>query len=555
MQPLLRTLQDHDLGHLRILAEVWGFDPPAGPSPQAARTLAKAMLEPATLGEMIESLPQDARQTLQALQAAGGRMPLADLTRRFGPLREVGAARRDREKVWRQPASPLETLWYRGLLARAFADSPAGPCEFGFIPNDILEQVKPESAPPNAPLGRPSPEPPLTIPADDSAVDDAVTLLAALRRRPSRDLEPSDAWLLPFTRHLRRAESARLLVALLRELGIVQGPPLRPQAREVHELLDLPGTAIRARLIHAWSGSTGWNDLAHAPGLQTAGGSWPNDPVAARRLMAQWLGDVPRGTWWDLDAFVTQARERNPGFQRPGGDFDSWYLREASTGQFLRGFEHWEAIEGQLLRFVVTGPLHWLGAVELGVEPQAHRVIAFRTTAAFDVLTGGVAPTADEAPLSVASLFPDGRVVVPRTANKAHRYQVARWAAWGALSLEGYAYRITPRAIEAAGKQGLRAGQVLAILKAACASPVPEPLDRAIERAAARGTEARVQSLRVLRVSSPRLLEELRRRRATARFLGESLGRDTVALRSEDWQALCDAAARLGLLIEPPGEG
>ncbi len=144
MQPLLRTLQDHDFGHLRILAEVWGFDPPAGPSPQAARTLAKAMLEPSTLGEMIESLSQDARQTLQALQAAGGRMPLADLTRRYGPLREVGAARRDREKVWRQPASPLETLWYRGLLARAFADLPAGPCEFGFIPNDILDQIRPE---------------------------------------------------------------------------------------------------------------------------------------------------------------------------------------------------------------------------------------------------------------------------------------------------------------------------------------------------------------------------------------------------------------------------
>jgi hypothetical protein len=555
MQPLLRTLQDHDLGHLRILAEAWGFDPPAGLAAQAARTLARAMLDPATLGEMIESLPPDARQTLEALQSSGGRMPLADLTRRFGPLREVGAARRDREKVWRQPASPLETLWYRGLLARAFADSPTGPCEFGFIPNDILEQVKPETAPPNAPLGRPSAEPSGTILADDSVVDDTVTLLAALRRRPARDLEPSDAWLRPFTRHLRRADSARLLVALLRELGVVQGPPLRPQAREVHDLLDLPGTAIQARLIHAWSGSTGWNDLAHVPGLQIAGGSWPNDPVTARRLIVRWLGDVPRGQWWDLEGLVAQAHERHPGFQRPGGDFDSWYLQEASTGQFLRGFEHWEAVEGRLLRFVVSGPLHWLGAVELGIESQDRGTIAFRTTAAFDVLTGGVTPTADDSPQVATELFPDGNVMVPRTAAKAIRYQIARWAAWGRLSQEGYAYRITPRAIEAAGKQGLRAAQVLAILKAACASPIPEPLERAIERAAARGAEVQVHTLKVLRVSSPRLLEELRRRRTTSRFLGESLGRDTVALRSEDWQALCDAAARLGLLIEPPPAG
>jgi hypothetical protein len=144
---------------------------------------------------------------------------------------------------------------------------------------------------------------------------------------------------------------------------------------------------------------------------------------------------------------------------------------------------------------------------------------------------------------------------VHRTVAWANRYQIARWAAWDTLEANGYVYRITPRALEAAGKQGLQAGQVLAILKAACSASVPDPLVRAIERAAARGTEARLQSLVVLRVSSPHLLDELRRRRATARYLGESLGRDAVTLRSDDWQALCDAAARLGLLIEPPEDG
>ncbi len=552
MQPLLRTLQDHDLGHLRILAEAWGFDPPAGSAPQAARMLAAAMIDPATLGEMIESLPQDAQDALQALQAAGGRVPLADLTRRFGPLREVGAGRRDREKIWRHPASPLEPLWYRGLLARAFADSPTGPCEFGFIPSDLLVQLKPGAPTAVTPLGRPASESAVAITTEVSTLDDAVTLLAALRRRPSRDLGPSDIWLRPFTRHLRRAESAPLLVALLRELGIVQGPPLRPQAREVHDLLELPGATIQARLIHAWAESTAWNDLAHVAGLQVSGVSWPNDPLTARRLIVRWLSVVPRGQWWDLDEFVTQVRERHPGFQRPGGDFDSWYLQEATTGEFLRGFEHWEAIEGRLLRFVVTGPLQWLGVVEVGIEPQARRVTAFRTTPLFEVLTGRRSPPAEDESQAAASLYPDGRLLVPRTAGRALRYQVARWAAWGSQLPDGYAYRVTPRAVEAAGKQGLRAGHVLAILKAACAAPVPEPLERAIERAAARGAEARVHAMLVLKVSSPRLLEELRRRRATARFLGETLGRDAVALRSEDWPALCEAAAHLGLLIEPP---
>ncbi len=124
MQPLLRTLQDHDLGHLRIVAELWGLDLSPGSPLEIARALAAAMLQPSALHEVVDGLPADTGQALQALKASGGRMPLADLTRRFGPLREIGAGRRDREKVWRQPTSPLEALWYRGLLA---APSPIHP--------------------------------------------------------------------------------------------------------------------------------------------------------------------------------------------------------------------------------------------------------------------------------------------------------------------------------------------------------------------------------------------------------------------------------------------
>ncbi|MCX6069920.1 MAG: helicase-associated domain-containing protein [Chloroflexi bacterium] len=554
MQPLLRTLQDHDLGHLRIVAELWGLELLAGSSLEAARGLASAMLDPDALHEVVGGLPTEAGQALQALAASGGRMPLADLTRRFGPLREIGAGRRDREKVWRQPASPLEALWYRGLLARAFADSPTGPVEMGFIPTDMLSLLNPEPSA-DAPLGRPAAEPATIIPADDSGPDDAVTLLAALRRRPSRDLEPSATWLQRVTRHLMCPDAADMLIALLRDLGLLQGPPLRLQARELQGFLALPRSEANRRLIRAWADSTTWNDLARVSGLDAAGKNWPNDPAASRQTIIRWMTDVPRATWWDLDAFAAQAREQHPGFQRPAGNFDSWYLRETSTGQFLRGFEHWDAIEGQLLRFVITGPLHWLGAIDLGYGPQAPQPTAFRTNAAFGQLVDGAPHVEAEEPRVAASLYPDGRVVVPRSTDRAHRYQIARWAHWDSRDAEGYGYRITPRALEAAGKQGLRSTQVLAILKAACDASAPDPLAQAIERAAARGTEARLQSMVVLRVTSPRLLDELRRRRATARYLGEALGRDAVTLRSDDWQALCDAAARLGLLIEPPDSG
>ncbi len=424
----------------------------------------------------------------------------------------------------------------------------------GFIPSDVLSLLKPEP-PAAAPLGRPAAEPDSILPGQGSAPDDAVTLLAALRRRPSRDFQPSAAWLQRVTRHLLNPDAAHLLVALLRDLGLLQGPPLRLQAREVQPFLTLPGPEMNRRLLRAWTDSTSWNDLAHVAGLDPAGRDWPNDPLASRQTIIGWLKDLPRATWWELDDYISQVREQHPGFQRPGGDFDSWYLRESSTAQFLRGFEGWDAIEGRLLRYVITGPLHWLGAIDLGAGPGSGEPTAFRTNALFGRLADSAPCAREEERHAEASLHPDGRVVVPRTADRAHRYQIARWATWDSLGEDGYVYRITPRALEAAGKQGLRAGQVIAILNAACTASVPDPLVRAIERAAARGTEAQLRSMVILRVSSPRLLEELRRRRATSRYLGEALGRDTVALRSDDWQALCDAAARLGLLIEPPDHG
>jgi hypothetical protein len=554
MQPLVRTLQDHDLGHLRILAELWGLDPSAGPPPQAARALAAQMLDPATLGEMVASLPAEARQVLEALAASHGRLPLADLTRRFGPLRELGAGRRDREKPWRSPVSPLEVLWYRGLLARAFADTPTGACEFGFVPADVLAQLTPTTPASSEILGAPASPPATWHAALLTSVDDATTLLAALRRRPARDDTPSSAWLSAAQVHLHQPASATLLLALLRQQGVVQSAPLRPIAAAAKSFLELPRCRALHGLVRTWAGCTTWNDLAHIPGVDSGAEGWPNDPQVSRQIVLTWLEALPRGAWWDVEAFVAAVRERHPGFQRPGGDFDSWYLRDTASGAFLRGFEHWDAIEGAYLRHLIGGPLHALGAADIFTDLNSGAPRAFRLTQGFNAVSSDASPSApDEAANTCTLQQPDGHLSVPRLADRAQRYLIARFCSWLGLAPDTYAYRMTPRSLEAAARQGLKATHVLAVLEATTASTVPPALRRAIERAFLRGPEAAIQRSLVLRVENPRLLDELRRHRSTARFLGDPLGPHAVAIRGRgDWEALCAAAARLGLLIEPP---
>ncbi len=531
MRDLLSSLLDHDLGHLRIVAELWGLDLPPGGVRQAAPPLVQAMRDETLLSEVVESLPTPARQALDALLAAGGRLPLSDLSRRFGPLRAMGPGRRDREKPWRDPASPLEALWYRGLIDRAFGQGPHGPLEYAYIPRDLLALLPaPQETLGGAP-GRPAADPPHTRPARTLAVDDATTLLAALRRNPApgRSLPPDRADALqPF---LLQPASLTMLITLLLEGALLQSEPLRPLPQAVRAFLDAPRRASLEHLIQLWVRSRHWNDLQALPHLEAPNG-WPNDPLAGRQAVLDLLRPIPSGTWWDLETFLQAVRDRQPAFQRPAGDFDSWYLRDRRTGLFLRGFEHWDAVEGELLRFFIAGPLHWLGLCDLGaVDPEAPPS-AFRLTPLAPLLFGEQAPqAAQEEPETAGRLSPDGLVLVPRTASRALRYQIARLGAWVGLQGERYAYRLTPGSLQRASQQGLQMAHVRAVLEQVSGAALPPPLEKALARWAEHGIEARLERLMILRVRHPQVLKDLLSRRATARYLGEQLGPTAAIVR------------------------
>ncbi len=552
MQDLFRSLQDRDLGHLRIIAELWGIDLPSAPPVEAARRLVSSMLDPGAAREQFESLPSEARLVLQTLQSHSGRLPLADLTRQFGELREMGPGRRDREKPWRTPVSALETLWYHGWLARAFAETPAGLQEFAFVPHDLAATLPSAAAAAAAPPGMAAPEPARAFPAVMHAADDATTLLAALRRKSAGPLPlppgRSDS-LAPF---LHNPEAAALLLTLLREQGILIGPPIRPSPEATRRFLDVNRAEASRDLLRAWSVSEAWNDLAYTPGLSSPKGKWPNEPRLGREMLLRRVHDVPAAAWWDIGAFVEAVHTREPGFQRPGGDFDSWYLQEESSGQFLKGFETWDRVEGALIRFVLHGPLHWLGAVDLGAPAGEGPPSSFRLTPMAQALWDSRATELPPETQEPASLSSEGRVDVPPSASRAHRYQISRVARWELLDTKGYHFRLTPTSLQAAQEQGLQPHHVLSLLETACGHPADRGLGQAIQRAMTRGPQARLERSLVLRLSSPRILQALRADRACARLLGEPLGPSAVRLAERDWEKLCAVAARLGFLIEPP---
>jgi hypothetical protein len=552
MRTLLNVLQDYDPGQLRIIAELWGIDLPAGPSSETAHALSRAMLDPEEVGERWEALPASARAILDELLLQGGRLALAELLRRHGPLREMGPGRRDRDKPWRDPASPVEVLWYRGWIGRAFADAPAGPQEFAFIPSDLLALLPHPAPQPGEPLGRAADPPSWEQRASTAAVDDATTLLAALRRQGAPSIPLAASREHQLARFLFQPASTDLVLTLMQAEGLLAGSPMQPEPQATRAFLEAPRAECLRRLQQAWANSLRWNDLAHVPSLTVPDDAWPNDPLIARRAILGFLAGVPQGEWWSFKTFIQAIRQTDPGFQRPAGDFDSWYVQEASTRAFLHGIEHWDRVEGALLRYLISAPLHWLGVVDLGNTGDGDEPACFRLTSRSGHLLGHPSRGGEPDRIGAARIQSDGRITAPASVPRPMRYQIARFCVWEGFEQGEYRYRLSPGLAHAAQTQGLQLTHIRSILETASGRPLPDHLARALERAFARGTEARLERIRVLRLSDPRVLRELQDNKVTRRFLGETLGPAAILVHEQDWERLRAAAARLGLLIEPP---
>jgi hypothetical protein len=542
MPDLIQSLQDHDLGHLQIIAELWGIELEAPDVRNARSQLAVKILNPPLVDEMLEALPEGTHQALGDLCENRGRMSWPLFTRRYGIIREIGPGRRDRLQPHRAPVSTAERLWYLALIGRAFFDTPNGPEEFVFIPEDLLGYL--EQSPALEPswlnrpgLGRPAraEERAYTILATDWILDDACTLLAALRLEDPLD-EYDQEWMMP----------AQALTDLLRVAGLLDGSG-GPNPEATRAFLEAERAVALANLVKVWLVSAEYNELRLMPDLQVEG-EWENDTLRARQAVLGFLEDIPTGVWWSLTSFIAAIREAHPDFQRPAGDYDSWYIRSRQTGAYVRGFENWDKVDGALVRYLITGPLHWLGLVDLAAPEEGKSVTGFRYSAWAADLLAGQPPDGLPKETKTVHIRSDGQLGIPKLAPRSARYQIARFCAWEGERGGMYRYRLTPKSLARARQQGLRIGQLLALLSR-YAESVPPNIPKALDWWDEKGGAARIQQVAILRVASPELLKTLRLSRA-ARFLGDPLGPTSIIVKEGAGEKVLAILVEMGYLGE-----
>jgi hypothetical protein len=550
MPGLDQSLQSHDLGYLRIVAEFWGLELGASDRRAAVENLSSVMLNQQTADELVETLPAVAQQGLEELLAHNGRIPWPRFAKKFGEVREMGPGRRDRERPYLQPVSPTEMLWYRGLIARAFFEGPDGPEEYAYIPDDLLPFLPLSHRIKINAIGRraSTKEHAHPILAHDRILDDACTMLAALRMDRTihsiaplafyKDLGTSPATLYPL--------SPEFVLSLLKAGSLLDSDGL-PEPEPTRAFLEASRGEALAKIAQAWLESTSLNELHLIPGLKCEG-EWENDAWQTRRRLLNLLSGVPGHTWWSLGSFVGEVRDHYPDFQRPAGDYDSWFIRDEQSGEYLRGFEHWDDVDGALIRYMVTGPLHWLGFLDLAAADEGEKVAAFRFSGWSAALLRGSPPEGLQVEEERMTVRSDARLHVPRLVPRAARYQIARFAVWEGFENDVYRYRMTPASLEIARDQGLRVKHLQALLHRH-AYAIPPSLTKALERWEDKGTEARLEHVLVLRLRSPEILSELRSSRA-ARFLGDPLGPTVISIKPGAWEKVLSILAEMGYLAE-----
>jgi hypothetical protein len=465
-------------------------------------------------------------------------MSWSRFTRNFGTLREVGPGKRDREKPFLDPVSPTEALWYRGLIGRDFLRRAGDLQECAYIPDDLLEllpSVLPSGPLPPGRVASPG-ETAHIMRVSDRILDHTCTLLAALRLEDPRRSPIVASWQPPFA----------MVHALLGAMKLITSSE-QPVSEDARPFLEMPRGAALAWLVRGWRDSQLFNELRLMPGV-ICEGSWHNDPCIARERIFALLSEIPDQTWWNLDSFVKAIYEREPDFQRPAGDFDTWLVRDALTGESLSGIQHWEDVDGALLRFLITGPMHWLGLIDLASPAEGKGVTAFRFSDWFDRLMLGQpyedAPEEDQ-PIEIRS---DGILTASPLSPRLARYQISRFCLWIDESQGQYTYQLTPASLTAAAQQGLTIAHLETLFKKN-AQITPPNLVQALRQWDQHAGQARIHPGVILQVDTPHILQALRDSPA-GRFIEEPLGPTAAIIHPGAIDRIRTALARLGYLTD-----
>jgi hypothetical protein len=215
------------------------------------------------------------------------------------------------------------------------------------------------------------------------------------------------------------------------------------------------------------------------------------------------------------------------------------------------GFEHWDKVEGALIRFIVTGPLHWLGVLELGVD-ESGNVISFRLSSWGEkILSQAPIRARPEEPIVVK---PDFTILVPHDASLYNRFQVERFASWTGSTAEAHLYLVTRSSLQEAFQRGITLDMILRFLKRATGGRLPTAVIQSFKRWDKLQKTFTLRNVLVLEAPGPLAMEKIQEEPGLKELIKGLLSPTLAIVEEKDVPQLEEALRRAGYFLRKVGK-
>lgn len=530
LRDLYRCLDDYPVVMLQALAHIWQVDPRTTDSRELIERLIIAMQTPALVSSVVHSLGPLAQQALLVLERTPEGIPSHRLVVTYGQIRKLGPARIEREEPWHNPQSPLEEIYYCGMVYRAYGTIGNYYGEVLWIPqelaNTLTSLVGAKSSDASEAI-----QVPLAFMSDENTIcEDIVAILIRLKKtKLARDRRRTRQRTLPWDELSLEArmqgnqqpERLALLQQLFWRLQLVidTDGSLKPSARARNWMRQSPERRLSTLYI-AWRDDPQWNELLHLPGVRIETHA-PIEIMEARRALCTELATFMPGVWIRIGSFLSALKNSHPDFLRSDGDYDAWTVHDAHSNQQIIGFSTWEYVEGALARHLVLMPLLWLGIVNLGTSEGSEQIDLFELTqqgwAIINHRSKEQAVPA-QTPLP-ADICDDFIITLPVQGTLYERYQLERLAEW--LSQGDLArYKITEESIWESISAGISIEQVLRFLERISDGKVSPVVIRALHAWGGRFGRVTLQAAVILQVAEAESMAQLMEEPNVCRLLG-----------------------------------
>ncbi|MFQ5858293.1 MAG: WYL domain-containing protein [Anaerolineae bacterium] len=432
---------------------------------QVVDKLAAELRRPGVIGTALERLSDAERQALDALVAAGGRIPWPTFREQFGEIRPHRPWQDDAPREpWRNPISPAETLWFLGLVYRLPRRPRSGQTVYALIPSDLLTLLP-------APEGPAIPEPVASTvserPQRQPQMDTDVALLISLLHR--EDIRPLwGRWLPP--RHLGDLNE-RLSVS--EDVSQARSELQTGRLRFIHALAEAAGlVGLSGQWLKPTPRAWAWLRLTPADRYEMLWTAWRDGSEATQALRqspSTGSGGTSGQAVWDhfrlpghdsevaldvLELVLDGLSRLAVGSRYPLGPFVASLVEAAPVLSSLPPVWRDDQVHdwgSEIVSELVLGPLSWWGVVSITDEGQEP---AFSLSPLGDwLLTGqGAGPAG---PAKSFRVEPDLTIRMPEPPDLQDLVRVESMAEWRGWLDGRRGYQVTPGSLSRALPRGM----------------------------------------------------------------------------------------------------